>query len=131
MFDKVIAIDPGVTSGIATRIDGKYNTFEAIDYRAVWHIIYSVRNFDVLLCENFAATTISSYGLHTVRLIGGLEALCLEHNIPYMTQQNARRVKYKYKAIQIMGQKGPRDHMMDALAHLLCWENEVEGKQVE
>lgn len=118
----VLSIDPGITTGIATRVHGKYSTFEVINYEGVFDIVQD-HPWDLVLCENFTAKHISKYGLATVRIIGGVAAICYLRKIPMKTQQNFERIRYKPKAIELMGgNKGPRDHKMDALAHLLCWE---------
>lgn len=126
----ILAVDPGSRyTGIATRINGIYETVELLDYTVVWKLV-AYTDFDLVLCENFTAVAIAKYGLTTVRIIGGIEALCLSKNIPFMTQQNVRRLKYKAKAKEmIIAAKGKmiRDHEQDAMAHLLCWEAETEN----
>jgi len=82
--------------------------------------------WDHVICENFLAQNISHYGILTVRIVGGIEAICLALGIPLTIQQNVMRVPYKPRAVELMkevyGKKHPRDHEMDALAHMLCWE---------
>lgn len=123
----IIAIDPGITSGVAIKDDaGNYATYEYSPYQKVWQLLTTYR-WDAIVCENFVAVDISRYGIITVRIVGGIECYATLNNIPLTIQQNIMRIPFKQRATDMIiaqfGKRMPRDHRMDALAHLLCWES--------
>lgn len=122
----ILAIDPGQKyTGIAIKSEEIYTTYEIQHIYAAWDYVCLI-DWDLVICENFTAVQISTYGLATVRIIGGVEALCRDRNISYTHVQNFQRIKFKEQAKQmIIAAKGRmiRDHEQDALAHLLAWEH--------
>lgn len=116
----IIAIDPGITTGVATCIKGKYKVMEIKPYVNVWQYL-NIFPWEQVICENFTATDISKYGIITVRIIGGIEEICIRKEVPLTIQQNIMRIPYIPRAVEIIG-KLPRDHRKDALAHLLRWQ---------
>jgi len=71
---KILAIDPGETNGVAVCIDNCYMTTiltEPTDFFKFFQ-----EGLDAVVIEQFAASVISKYGLHTVRIVGGIEILC-------------------------------------------------------
>lgn len=127
----ILSYDPGSRYiGIAYKINDMYITVELQSgAESAWMYI-KMFNWDLVLCENFTAQHISSYGLATVKIIGGVLALCWDRNIPVKTQQNFERIMQKPRAKEmIIAAQGKmvRDHQQDALAHLLAWEKANEG----
>lgn len=123
----IISIDPGLTTGVAIRIGDDISVLELNPYQAVWKFLKN-NIWDQVVCENFTAQNISSYGIVTVRIVGGIECYCTLNNIPLTIQQNIMRIPYKPRALEMLiakyGSKPPRDHRLDALAHLLRWEHD-------
>ena len=122
----ILALDPGVTTGVAMKSEIGYHTLEVRDTKQLW-LMVSCGSWDQVIVENFVAQDIYKYGLHTVRLIGNIEALCWARKIPFTTQQNVQRLPYKDRALTLLkaiheGKKPPRDHELDSPAHILCWE---------
>jgi hypothetical protein len=127
MIKNVIAIDPGTKYvGLATRRDGVYQAIELNDYHMLWIMLNDI-DWDVVLCENFTAKYISRFGLGTVRIIGGVEEICWRRKILFETRQNVTRLKYvknkqaDAKVRSLIGYN-IRDHMTDAMSHLMAWE---------
>lgn len=126
----ILAIDPGKTTGLAIKIDKKIRLLEITDYPVVWWWVAN-NPWDHVVCEGFVAQHISRFGLLTVRIIGGVEAICREHGIPYTIQPSGRRVPFLPKAIEIIerthGKRLAREHRQDAFANLLEYEYFVEA----
>lgn len=124
-MEKVVSVDPGLTTGIATRILGKYNTAEVSGYPRVWDLIATYA-WDLVICEDFVAQEISKYGITTTKIIGGIEAICHLKSTPFITHTAGQRIPYIARAdtriVKIHGKKMPRDHRQSAMAHLILWE---------
>lgn len=125
---KLISIDPGITTGVATEVDDQpLAVMEVHDYKLVWQMV-AKGLWDHVICENFTATFISKEGVVTVRIVGGIEAICTLQKKPLTIQQNIMRLPFKEQAQNLIvaayGKKLPREHRMDALAHLLRWKHD-------
>lgn len=125
----VVAIDPGGKSGIAASTDKMdYLTACVNTPEEVWTFI--APNVHHVIYEEFGAETISKYGLHTVRIIGGILALCWKYNIPVTKHMPQKRLAFKTQAREILQHKRYTlkqtymVHELDALAHLLAWEHD-------
>lgn len=123
---RVLAYDPGVTTGIALRgRKGEYATMVTKDQDEAWEFIRPDR-VDLVIFENFAAQRISKYGLKTVRVVGGIESRCSLHKIQiikHTPQQRRAWIDIARKwLIENTGSKGTGQHEIDALSHIFCWE---------
>lgn len=124
----VLSIDPGGTTGMATRIEGEIHTFVCKEPEEVFNFIIQCKDvLKVCVVEGFAAQTISTYGLHTVRIIGGVYALCYEHNIKYEHHQPQARYPFQQEAKRLLADKHTVIHEKDALAHLLRYEYDTKS----
>lgn len=124
----ILAIDPGVTTGVAVFLDREkqYHTFATKE----WHDIYDLfktKGIDTVVIENFKATTISTYGLHTVRLVGGMEALAYFNDVKYVVHQPQKRYAFMDMSKRIIDKdhSGWVIHEADALGHLLAHQYEL------
>lgn len=129
----IISIDPGVTTGIAIRYD---------DDRIGTHVITKdrqvreLRNLmelitpDVCVFEEFSAQQIDTNGLHTVRLIGAIEVLCLLRGCTCVLQFPWERNGQLQAARAWHKGKKHMVHQVDALAHLLLYEDRVASGKV-
>jgi hypothetical protein len=118
----VIAIDPGQTTGLAILLDTKYLTFTEVTPEEVWNEVNNIK-WDHVVCENFTtAGRISSYGLLTVRIIGGIQAICWLKKMPLHMRMPQHR-NSKQKQANTMATV---IHERDALAHLLAWEASIK-----
>lgn len=127
----VLGIDPGVSTGLAfafqSAVQGqgwKYSTSTLITPEQVWeHIKRPAEGRLVVVIERFHAQLISKYGLHTVSIIGGVEALCWSNGIelvkdtpqqrkPYL--EMARRLVIPEKDVRVHEQR----HEVDAMSHV-------------
>lgn len=122
---KLVAIDPGRTTGIAMRDGDKLSTSYTQDIEAV---LYIVMTADTVVQEDYIGQLISSDGLFTVRLIGIIEGVCWEKDIPLYIQRNAERKAQLHVAKQLLQypNRSTKIHEVDALAHLLRFEYNTE-----
>lgn len=123
----ILAFDPGVSTGVAYKMpDGEYMTVCLGQYEEdeVWGCI-DPNTISAVLYEEFKCTTISKFGLYTVRLIGGIIALCHANKIQVVRQHPQQRRSFipiakKY----LQDNKGERFkiHEVDALSHIMYFE---------
>lgn len=115
---KVLAIDPGTTTGLAWYLDGEFTTL-ATEADNVIKLL--TNDLDWLVIERFAtAGRISKYGLQTVNLVGQVKGWCYAFDKTLVIQSPQSR-----KAWQMQGDSFPKktkpklEHEGDAMAHLL------------
>lgn len=129
IYTRVVAIDPGGTSGVAVRgRDGTILTTACTRPEEVYDIV-STPGVEQVVIERFAATLISKYGLHTVRIVGGVYALCWKLNIPYLEHAPTDRYPFKKEARAILKGRRVVIHEIEALEHLLRWEFDDERQR--
>lgn len=127
---QILSFDPGPHCGLAWR-----NPDDTLDARMIYNDLHETFKFitsnphpKVVVFEDFqTAGNISKDGLYTVRLIGGIQALCLIYNVPAVLQIPQARYAFRTEAANILTaqRKSSRKwvvHEMDALAHLLAFE---------
>lgn len=121
-----MAIDPGLTTGVAFNIHGSYETVTMPDIREVYDFILQ-NQFDDIICEQFVSTNIHSnkYGVRVAELVGGVEAICYSRSIRFTRRTPQQRALFMDRAnAMLRADKShahtPHEH--DALAHLLAWE---------
>lgn len=134
----LIAIDPGITTGVAIRSDTvdrngspaispQYMTLVIHRPRDLW-AIFDKHQPQVVIFENFqSAGLISKDGQATLRLIGGIEAVTYRLGIPTCLQFPQERYGFLPAAramLKATRRKFPI-HEVDALAHLLLYEDRV------
>jgi len=118
----VLAIDPGITTGLAYNNNGIYCTSEYTIKEDLWSLINSPSLWDAVVYERFlTGGRISAPGLYTVNLIGSIEYICFSKKINIYPQMPQKKIAFLKQAKEILG-KGHSDHEVDALAHLLSWE---------
>lgn len=124
---KLLALDVGESTGVASSIDGKYSTMTVHTMVEVWTVINNV-NWDGIVYETYAAVQIGSPGLHTVQLIGGVRALCWLKNIKCMAQTPQARISYMKESKAVLHRRGIpcTKHEIDALAHLMLFEHALK-----
>lgn len=121
-YRNVISIDPGGTSGVAVRgRDGTILTAACKSPEQVYELV-SADGVEQVVIERFAAQLISKYGLHTVRIVGGVYALCWHLGIPYKEHSPQDRYPFKKEAREILKGRPVVIHEIEALEHLLRWE---------
>lgn len=121
----ILAVDPGITTGLAFNINGMYQTQAVTDPTEIYEYIQN-NKFDVVVCEQFVTSNIHShrYGIRTVEIVGGVEASCFLAGIPFHRRTPHQRLPAMRSAkafLQAM-RRPFVDHEQDALAHLLIWE---------
>lgn len=125
----IIAIDPGVSTGIAIHTDDDtYITAVVTEPKKIWEMLNSQKPL-VCIFENFASGgLISSPGQATIRLIGAIELACHILHIQTVLQMPQERYGQLATARLMIKQRGkmPVSHEVDALAHLLTYEYRVQ-----
>lgn len=136
---RIVAFDPGGSTGIATLTiedDGTrtYTSQTLVEPTNVWDYLGYIENVSAVICEQFSSGgAVSKYGFKTVRVLGGIHALCHFRGIPLTWHAPAKRMPYLAEAIVIVvgngGKKSTSEHEFTATAHLLAWlaHNEVKG----
>ena len=126
-FVNIIAVDPGQTTGVAMQIvspDEQQRLVKTTTADTPETIFDLVANYkwEVVVCENFAtAGRMSKYGLYTVRIVGGIQALCHYLKIPLAMRQPQNRTAFQDDAAKYLMPTKHVIHEVDALAHLLAW----------
>lgn len=122
----IISIDPGYTTGIATRINGQLMT--TVVYES--QVLDLLDNFEQVIVETFStAGRISAPGIRTIELCGMIQGYCIARGIPcaLVTPQAkwtfANHVYDHYLGPgKLIEKSRVQEHECDALAHLLSWE---------
>lgn len=119
----ILAIDPGRTTGLAWRstVSGTIKTSYTTDVETILHMIPEAA---IVVAEDYIGQLISGDGLWTVRLIGIIEGVCWNSDIPLFIQRNAERKAQLQNAKDYLGYPNRKTliHEVDALAHLLRFE---------
>lgn len=126
MTHLITAFDPGVTTGIAIRYDdGKIFTRAETDIEVVYQFVHEAsERGNVVIYEDFqTGFRIDKNGLHTVRLIGSIIALCWAYNIPIYKHTPYKRKAFQEEAHTMLKGTKHMIHEEDALAHLLAYEH--------
>ena len=125
---KLLAIDPGLTSGIAVKMNGKYTAFTLDIVTQVYDLIANTQ-WTALAYESFSsAGNINAAGHATIRLTGAIEAICYLHKIPYFVHSPQNRYAFMQRSKALLGKVIV--HQQDAMAHLLLLEAQLERQRV-
>ena len=116
----IIAIDPGVSTGIAWHDNSGYHSIVTRDEDDVWNLLVGIKWSMVVYETFFTSGRISAPGLQTVRLIGGIQALCRHLKLPTHGQAPQQRYPFQDNAKAML--RGRIVHEQDAMAHLLRYE---------
>ena len=122
--DRLIAIDPGGNTGVATKVNGVYKT-ETTPLPDVVFAHINNGDWTAVIYEDFnTGGNISKDGQHTLKLIGGILALCWRKDIKPYRQMPQERMAFLARANGILKKTTLKstNHEKDALAHLLRWE---------
>lgn len=136
--NRLVAVDPGVTTGLAIYEDSLYTTLAIKPVTQVMEVVLKgyitavphgivtvgFPNTLVVLEDFNTAGAISEHGLHTVRLIGAIEFACHLYSIPLILQFPGERKKFIEQAKDMLVTMKPhfQEHDKDALAHLLLYQ---------
>jgi len=125
---RILAVDPGLTTGVATREpDGSWTTLNLHDPTGavLWKLVKQWP-WDHVVLENYASRHAGPDGDQTLRILGGVWGICITDGIAITVEwPNERR--WKLVAAEAMlravpGAPAPTQHQIDSLAHLLNWE---------
>jgi hypothetical protein len=128
----IVAYDPGNHCGISWRNpDG---TLDAVMIYEDWPatLKFIKERPKLVVYEDFqTAGNIDKHGLYTVRLIGAIEAMCLEFQVPCTVQIPQARYAFRNEAAaylkSLRGKRRYVVHEMDATAHLLAYEQRAKN----
>lgn len=140
----VIAIDPGISTGVAIHkiTEASYGALSYVpatdEYLALvvteppklWDLIEQHKP-ETIVIENFAAGgLISKDGQATIRLVGAMELAAYITGADLVLQFPAERRAFIDRAREMLKQrstgKAPIVHEVDAMAHLLLYEHRLE-----
>jgi hypothetical protein len=132
----LLAIDPGESSGVAIKIKGEYVTRTVTEAHVLWEFFHA--HYDAIIYEQFNAQIISSHGLHTVRLVGGIEALVYRLGLTGYAHAPQKRRAFLKEAHALLVSKYQQlghnvaftVHEQDALAHMLAFEYALSNTEV-
>lgn len=123
---RLCAIDPGITTGMAFRLDGKLHTCVGYNDEEVLDLLY---NLDFVVVERFqTAGRLSTPGLITIELVGAIKGWLRAQGIPFEIATPQARYAFMTEAYNNIGvgrviePSNVAKHQRDALAHLLSWE---------
>lgn len=123
----LMAVDPGGTTGLAYRVEIEgvfhYITTNEADKRELYKLILEQKP-DLLIVEQFASWQINHHGLHTVELVGGIEAICWTNDIRCVRRTPQHRYPGVARATATLDATGKKytEHQKSALAHIYAWE---------
>ena len=129
----LVAVDPGITTGVAIHAGSIYHTLVVHRHQDLWQI-FDTQLPEVVIFENFqSAGLISKDGQATLRLVGAIEAVTYRMGIPTCLQFPRERYPMIEPARQMIKATGKKYliHQVDALAHLLLYEDRVKRGVLE
>lgn len=120
----ILALDPGGHIGAARRNDDNTIDTCCIETAHFKWLAENVSKAELVIIEQFQATTINHYGLFTVELVGATMGIAAEYGIKVIRHTPQDRYPMKQRAIDhLRGTKKKHViHEVDALAHLFVWE---------
>lgn len=131
----VLALDPGVTTGIALSTATTYLVQATKDESLVWTTVWSFGHTEsedrVVLVEQFASVWNDTNRIKTIEMVGAIKALCWKTGTRLVRRTPQHRRPHLNRAVEWLKQRGERfsDHERDALAHILSWENSLAARR--
>lgn len=125
---KIVAIDPGVSTGVAIKLDSLYTSITLTqDEIKSGKLLEIIKGSDYVIMERFdihyakSQGRVSGHGLATIETVGRIMAYCETLEIPIRRQSPQNRKAFQKQAKSMM-QKYDTIHQQDATAHLLSFE---------
>jgi len=116
---KILAIDPGTTTGLAFFIDGQVQTMTCPSAKVL--PLIRQNKPEEFVIERFATSgRISKYGIETIDLVGQVKGWCFAHDLTLTLQSPQSRHAWQQEAKDWLGNKKRVGvHEDDSLAHLM------------
>ena len=136
----VVAIDPGITTGVAARLDGpegrRYSTFNINPIDDLWGLLMTLHP-DLIILEQFAASgRIDENCERTLEACGWVKAYCHVYKVRMVTHTPSYRISFLKLAkefLRMLAQSQKRDsrypitdHEFDAMSHIMRWEDNIK-----
>jgi len=120
----VLAIDPGGASGVAARFpDGRWLTNTLTDPADLWDLFTPPNTPDFCVFEIFSTGgRVDKYMIYTIELVGGIKAVCYALGVRGFAHSPSKRYPWLELAERMLKGQAHTRHEVDALAHLLCFE---------
>lgn len=120
----VLALDPGGSTGIALRLpDGTFHTVTLRDPGDIWDLFTEPNTPDIVVFETFATGgRVDRYMIYTIELCGGIKAVCYALGIRCFPDPPQRRYPWMKQSEELLRGREHTVHEVDALAHLLGFE---------
>lgn len=128
---RLIAIDPGITTGVAIRVEGRLHTcvVDAYKLEDLFDIIDVIAPQQIVI-ERFiiggSNVSMNPERLKTIELVGEVKGYCRAKQIECETATPGQRHSHQHESERNIGGLIPKGkvavHEADALAHLFAWE---------
>lgn len=120
----LIAVDPGITTGMAFWVNGQVRTCVAYNEKEVVELLEGAK---AVVVERFAtAGRLSGYGLQTIELVGTIRGWCWAKGVEFFIATPQQRYPRMSEAEASVGwiitPSKVAKHEVDALAHLLAFD---------
>lgn len=125
----IVAIDPGVSTGVAYGDTDNYMTFtvQYLKLRGLWQFLYHQEPWIIVL-EQFKGAILDKYRQQTIEVIGGVKAIASLTGTLVVEPEPAARMAWKTSARRYLVQDKQRftDHQIDALAHMMAFRDDYK-----
>lgn len=103
--------------------DGSFHTITVRDPGELWEFFTEPNTPDFVVFEIFATGgRVDKYMIYTIELVGGIKAVCYALNIRSFAHSPQRRNPWLKQAETLLARREHTKHEVDALAHLLAFE---------
>lgn len=122
---KVLGVDPGEHVGLAVwthwRDSVEVWEFHTVTGYTAWDYLCERDDWTHVVCENFQSAGFQTRdGQTTLRLIGGIIAICRDRGYVLTLQPPQKRLAFVDEAKALVHARG-QEHAISATAHLLAW----------
>ena len=123
MTQKIMAFDPGFTTGVAVHEDGMLTLMQIKGLKTVWDVLFTGEP-DMIVYESFLYQRRDKVDLRPVEAIGVIKLYSELQTVPILSQTPAQGKRFwtdkKIKQLDLWEPGEP--HAMDALRHLLYFQ---------
>lgn len=129
-MEVIIAVDPGYSTGVvAIDLEGGIVAGRVIEINnALEELLNLVDENEtrLVIVEDFVgAGPRTKEAIFVLKLIGAIRGACYVKKIPFLVQVPQKRIPYVPDAKRHAA-PGTSRHIIDALAHVLCWMDSLE-----
>lgn len=120
----IVAVDPGLTTGIAVWNDGRFHSEENDDpMMTLLGLDFAIEKADHIVCENFVPRPRVTWQPDALHIIGTLRYLCWRAQVPFHLPKQGGNTAKSYATDERLKKAGfyvpGKGHANDAARHLL------------